>query len=146
MPSKTHLRIITPEKIFLDEDVDMVIMRTTSGDIGVLPGHTLLTTTLSYGVIIITNDDKERRASLFGGFSKIDNDSVTILTEAAEWPSEIDSKRASDAIKRAEDRLKKREGIDIIRAEVALRKANIRLELSSYKLDEAGNFVKMDQV
>ena len=58
---KTLLKIITPEKNFFDEEVDMAIFRTIEGDMGVLPGHTPLTTILSIGIIKIKQGEQEKK-------------------------------------------------------------------------------------
>jgi len=130
---KIQLQIITPERNFFNEEVDMAIFRTTEGDIGILPNHQPLTTVLSIGTIRIKQDGNERKASLIGGFAEIQPDKITILTDAAEWPEEIDVRRAEEAKRRAEERLAKRTSdINITRAESALRRALVRLELSQY--------------
>ncbi|KAE9635622.1 F0F1 ATP synthase subunit epsilon [Defluviitalea raffinosedens] len=130
---KIQLQIITPERNFFNEEVDMAIFRTTEGDIGILPNHQPLTTVLSIGTIRIKQDGNERKASLIGGFAEIQPDKITILTDAAEWPEEIDVRRAEEAKRRAEERLAKRTSdINIARAESALRRALVRLELSQY--------------
>ncbi|MBM7684541.1 F0F1 ATP synthase subunit epsilon [Defluviitalea raffinosedens] len=130
---KLQLQIITPEKNFFSGEVDRVSFRTTEGDIGVLPNHQPLTAIISIGTIRIKQDGNERKASLIGGFAEIQPDKVTILTDAAEWPEEIDVRRAEEAKRRAEERLAKRTAdINVARAESALRRALIRLELSQY--------------
>ncbi|NLK98530.1 MAG: F0F1 ATP synthase subunit epsilon [Epulopiscium sp.] len=130
---KIQLQIITPERNFFNEEVDMAIFRTTEGDIGILPKHQPLTTIVSIGTIRIKQDGNERKASLIGGFAEIQPDKITILTDAAEWPEEIDVARAEEAKRRAEERLaNKTSDINIARAESALRRALVRLELSKY--------------
>ena len=130
---KIQLQIITPERNFFNEEVDMAIFRTTEGDIGILPKHQPLTTIVSIGTIRIKQDGNERKASLIGGFAEVQPDKVTILTDAAEWPEEIDVARAEEAKRRAEERLANRTSdINIARAESALRRALVRLELSKY--------------
>ncbi|NLJ87884.1 MAG: F0F1 ATP synthase subunit epsilon [Epulopiscium sp.] len=130
---KTLLKIITPEKNFFDEEVDMAIFRTIEGDMGVLPGHTPLTTILSIGIIKIKQGEQEKKATLIGGFAEIQPDRITILADAAEWPDEIDKERAEAAKRRAEERLAiKTADINIARAEAALKRALVRLELSQY--------------
>ncbi|HQD50316.1 MAG TPA: F0F1 ATP synthase subunit epsilon [Defluviitaleaceae bacterium] len=131
---KTLLKIITPDRNFFDEEVDMVIFRTIQGDMGVLPGHAPLTTILSIGIIRIKQGEEEKRATLIGGFAEIQPDRITILADAAEWPEEIDKERAEAAKRRAEERLaKKTEDINVARAEAALKRALVRLELCQYR-------------
>lgn len=131
---KTLLKIITPDRNFFDEEVDMVIFRTIQGDMGVLPGHAPLTTILSIGIIRIKQGEEEKRATLIGGFAEIQPDRITILADAAEWHEEIDKERAEAAKRRAEERLtKKTEDINVARAEAALKRALVRLELCQYR-------------
>ena len=131
--NKTRLRIVTPERNLYDEDVDMVIMRATSGDIGFMYGHAPLTTTISYGMMrIIVDGGKELHATVFGGFAEVMPDHITILSDAAEWPDEIDPNRAREAKERAEERIRNHESnVDAKRAELALRRALVRLDVSN---------------
>lgn len=126
--AKIRLRIVTPSKELYNDNADMVIMRGTSGDIGVLKGHQPLTTTLGYGLLKIKNGEKELISTLFGGFVDVQPDVITILTDSAEWVDDIDIKRAEDAKKRAEERLNSKDAnIDFLRAELALKRANLRI-------------------
>lgn len=127
--NKIRLRIVTPTRQLYDNQIDMVIMRSTSGDVGILHGHQPLTTTLDYGLLRIAEGDKELTATVFGGFADVQPDCITILSDAAEWPDEIDKNRALAAKERAEKRLKAGgNNTDIMRAELALRRALVRLE------------------
>ncbi|MBS5794145.1 MAG: ATP synthase F1 subunit epsilon [Clostridiales bacterium] len=126
--AKIRLRIVTPSKELYNDNADMVIMRGTSGDIGVLKGHQPLTTTLGYGLLKIKNGEKELISTLFGGFVDVQPDVITIITDSAEWLDDIDIKRAEDAKKRAEERLNSKDAnIDFLRAELALKRANLRI-------------------
>lgn len=129
--AKLSLKIITPSRIMFDGEADMVIMRTKSGDVGILHNHQPMVTILDYGVLRIKNDGEEDRlAALFGGFAEINSEGMNILTDIAEWPDEIDVQRAIEAKKRAEKRLS--EGnfdVDIMRAELALKRALTRIEI-----------------
>ncbi len=132
MAEKTfRLRIISPTRVFYDEQVDMVEMKTTEGEIGVLAGHIPLTTILEPGVLRIRTGGGVREAALHDGFVQIQKDKVTVLAESCEWPEEIDRNRAEQAKERAERRLKSgaRE-VDMIRAELALKKALLRLDIA----------------
>ena len=132
MADKTFtLQIISPTRIFFDEEVDMVEMRTTEGEIGVLAGHIPLTAIVEPGVVKIHQEGKVREAALLDGFVEIRGNKVTVLAEACEWPDEIDEKRAQKARERAERRLQHADDrINIARAELALKKSIIRLGLS----------------
>lgn len=132
MADKTfNLQIISPTRIFFDGDVDMVEMKTTEGEIGVLAGHIPLTAILEPGVLRIKQAEGTKQAALHDGFVQIQKDRVVILAESCEWPDEIDVARAEEAKERAERRLKSgRKDVDIVRAEIALKKAITRINLA----------------
>lgn len=125
------LKIVTPDKQFYDDKAEMLIAKTTEGYIGVLAHHIPLVTILDIGIIRIRVKGEEKLASVAGGILKVEKDGVILLADAAEWPHEIDIQRAREAKKRAEERLKKaeHEDIDVARAQAALRRALIRIEL-----------------
>lgn len=125
-----HLRIITPERLFYEGDVDMVEFNTTEGEIGVLPGHIPLTVIVKPGILVITEKDGEKEAALHAGFAEILPEGITILAEIIEWPEEIDEHRAEEAMNRARERLaSKTPETDIMRAETALLRAMARIEV-----------------
>ena len=132
MAEKTFkLQIISPTRVFFDEAVDMGEMKTTEGEIGVLAGHIPLTTILEPGVLRIKTDGNVREAALHDGFVQIQKDKVTVLAESCEWPDEIDANRARKAKERAERRLTSgSKEVDMVRAELALKKALIRIDLA----------------
>ena len=130
MAEVMKLNVITPEKSFYEGDVTMVELTTTEGDIGVYPNHIPLTAVVSPGVLTIHEEGEKKQASLISGFITILPDSVTIMAEVAEWPDEIDIKRAEEARVRAERRLTSGEaGLDTLRAEMSLKRAMVRLGL-----------------
>lgn len=123
------LRVITPERVFYENQVKMVEFNTTEGEIGVLPGHIPLTVIIKPGVLDITEEDGDKAAALHAGFAEILPDKVTILAEIVEWPDEIDESRALAAKERAEERLHdKMAETDIARAELALQRAIVRIQ------------------
>lgn len=121
------LRIVTPTGELYNDNANMVIMRGSNGDIGVLKGHQPLTTTLDYGLLKIKTSEKELVSTVFGGFVDVQPDCVTILTDSAEWVEDIDVKRAEAAKERAEERLRTKNNIDVMRAELALKRAMLRI-------------------
>lgn len=132
MANKTfNLQIISPTRIFFDGEVNMVEMKTTEGEIGVLPEHIPLTAILEPGIMRIKKADGKKEAALHDGFVQIQKDRVTILAESCEWPGEIDLTRAEDAKTRAERRIKSgSKEVDTLRAELALKKALIRIDIA----------------
>ncbi|MCR4739229.1 MAG: ATP synthase F1 subunit epsilon [Lachnospiraceae bacterium] len=124
------LKVITPERTFYEGDVIMVELKTTEGEVGVLKRHIPLTAVIAPGVLYIRESEEEIKvAALHAGFVEILPDSVTILAEIVEWPSEIDLNRAEEAKTRAERRLsEKAMGTDLNRASLALARSVARIE------------------
>lgn len=134
MSNKFNLKIVSPSRFIFDDEVEMVIMRSTEGDFAVLKGHENLTTVLSNGVLKIVNNNETTEMALLGGFVEVSEDGVTILTDSCELPNEIDADRAEKAKERALARLKdKQSDLDIKRAEMALQRSLVRLEVANYK-------------
>ncbi len=126
-----RLHIITPERIFYDDDAEMIELRTSEGEVGILPEHIPLTTVVVPGILRIMNGDEVREAALHDGFMEILKKKVTILAESCEWPKEIDVNRANEAKVRAERRLKSGDAhVNVVRAEAALRRSLIRLNVA----------------
>lgn len=126
-----RLQVITPDRIFYEGEAELVELTTSEGEMGVLKGHIPLTAILVPGVLKIKEAEGVRMAALHDGFVEIFKDHMTILAEACEWPEEIDVKRAEEAKQRAEKRLSGGEAnINIARAELALRKSLIRIQLA----------------
>lgn len=124
------IEIITPDRVFYTGEATMVEFNTSEGEIGVYKHHIPLTTVLVPGVVTITKNDEKLQAAVHSGFAEILGDKVTLLAEIAEWPDEIDVNRAEAARKRAEERLSvKAAGLDVARAELALRKALVRIDV-----------------
>ena len=124
------LRIITPDRVFYENRVDMVEFNTTEGEIGVLPGHIPMTVIVKPGILHISEPEDEKKAALHAGFAEILPEGVTILAEIIEWPGEIDEDRAKSARERAEKRLSgKAPNTDIAKAETALQRALARIEV-----------------
>lgn len=130
MAEKFLLQIITPDRIFYKGEVTLVEMTTTEGEIGVYKNHIPMTMLLSPGVLIIHEDSQKKEAALHTGFVEILQDRVSVLAEIAEWPEEIDIHRAEEARIRAERRIQSGDpNVNLLRADTALRKALVRLEI-----------------
>lgn len=128
-----ELKVITPDRVFYEGQAYMVEMNTSEGQIGVYKNHIPLTCALEPGVLTVHEEAGAavKKAAVHEGFVTILKDSVTILAEEAEWPEEIDRHRAEEAKVRAERRLNSGDGqYNRLRAEVALKKALVRLSLT----------------
>ncbi|MDR7869475.1 MAG: F0F1 ATP synthase subunit epsilon [Tissierellaceae bacterium] len=130
--SKFHLEIVTPDRLFFEGQVDMVIVRGLEGDLAILKDHSPITTPLKIGMVKIQIDGKERIAAVVQGYITVLDNKVTIVTEAAEWPDEIDIKRAEEAKRRAELLLQQQSNdINYPRAHIALLRAINRIKVSN---------------
>ena len=130
-----QLEVISPERIFYTGEAEMVELTTTEGDIGIYADHIPLTTIVAPGIMTITEPGgKLKEAAVLEGFMEITQEKVTILAQTCEWPEEIDVNRAQEAKARAERRLKSSDtNINMARADLALRKSLIRIELAGKK-------------
>ena len=125
-----QVEIITPERVFYKGEATMIEFTSVEGDMGVYKNHIPLTTVLAPGIVTITEAEGQKKAAVHSGFAQILGDKVTLLAEIAEWPDEIDWDRAEAAKWRAEERLAaKAENLDVARAELALRRALVRISL-----------------
>ena len=129
---KFRLEVIAPDRVFYSGEVDMVEYNTTEGEVGVYANHIPMTQIIAPGELIITESESSKKhAALHTGFVEVEGDKVTILTEAVEWPEDIDIKRAEEAKIRAERRLTSTSGeADVLRAELALKRALLRLSMA----------------
>lgn len=127
------LSVICPDRIFFEGEADLVEFRTSEGEVGIYKAHIPMTNILVPGLLKIHNKGSVKVAALHSGFVEILSDKITVLAESAEWPEEIDVKRAESAKERAEGRLRSGDGsINIARAELAFRKALVRIEAASF--------------
>ena len=133
MAEKLFLEVVTPQKAIVSEEVEIVVAPGSEGEFGALKGHTTFLTSLKVGTLRYKDaKGKERYLFINGGFAEVLPDKVTILAESAEYRKDIDVERATKAKERAENRLvAKTADTDIVRAEVALKRAVHRLKIKS---------------
>ena len=130
------LEIVSPDRVVYAADIDMLIARSTGGEIGILPKHIPLVTGLQPHAMKIHVDAKEQLIAVAGGFMEVTPEKITVLATAAEEPIDIDVNRAQRAYERAQERLKRlrelpeqeRADIDEARATLALKRAIARLQ------------------
>lgn len=123
------LEVATPDKgeVF-SKDINMLIVRSICGELGILPKHARLLTELIPHAMRIKENSGETQLFISGGFMEVTPEKITILADAAENPDDIDVDRAKAAYQRASERLtKKAPEIDLDRAEAALARAKARL-------------------
>jgi F-type H+-transporting ATPase subunit epsilon len=123
--------IVSQDRIVFQGVADMVLLPGADGEMGILPHHAPLLTSLKYGIIKVRSQGQETIFTVAGGIAEVQPDLITILADAAENVEEIDINRAEAARKRAEESLAKAVPADTdnyLRIEAALRKSNLRLD------------------
>ena len=122
-----NLTIVTPERIFFSDDVEMIIVNALEGEMAVLKNRLPMITPLKTGKIRIFRNNKEMVAAVVDGYINVGKYSTIVVTNAAEWPEEIDVERALLAKRRAEEHLRDK-GKDVVQAQLDLRRALNRIE------------------
>jgi F-type H+-transporting ATPase subunit epsilon len=126
------LRIVTPDRELVREDVEEMQLPGKEGYMGILPGHSPLISELKIGEITYRISGKLNHLAVFWGFVEVLPEQVTVLAEMAEKAEEIDVSRAQAAKERAEKLLHRPDPeTDFNRAAVALERALIRLQVAS---------------
>jgi len=127
------LEVVTPDRMVLSTEADVVVCPGVEGQFGVLFGHIPFLSALDIGEMYYRSGNKTEFLAVAGGFAEVTGSKVTIVAEAAELGQEIDVERARRAKERAERRLAaaKTEEIDYVRAEGALRRAMTREKVAS---------------
>ena len=133
MSAPFTLRIVTPEKVFFEGEVQRVIVRTTEGDVGILAKHEKYAACLPAGPIrLLYADGTERIAAVSGGMVKVSDGQTAVLANAAEWAEEIDvdwAKRSEEDARRRQESSKSQHEME--RADAKLQRALNRLRVSS---------------
>ena len=105
MASTFYVEIVTPERSFFSGDVEMIVLNTPEGEMGVLYGHIPMVVAVAVGPMKILQKGEWVNAFLSEGFMEVKQDKTIILADTAEWPHEIDENRAKAAKLRAQERL-----------------------------------------
>lgn len=128
----THLEIVTAEQTLFEGDVDAVIAPGGLGQLGILPRHAPLMTTLLPGKLSCRVGPGETEYVVHGGFIEITGDHVVVLADAAEQLETMDIERAQESKRRAEERIASRdESVDMDRAARSLTRARTRLSMNT---------------
>lgn len=123
-----EVELVSPERILFSGEAEMVVCRTTDGDIAFMANHAPFIGALGIGSVrIYANGAVVEQAAVHGGFVEVSNNRVTILSDVAELASQIDLRRAEAALSRAEAALARDQDAEI---EAALRRATVRVELA----------------
>jgi len=138
--ARLKFEIVTAERVVYSDDVDIVVAPGIVGQLGILPSHAPLLTTLQPGELVVRKDGEETAMFVSGGFLEVMQNRVTILADVAERAEEIDIARADAAKHRAEDRLREHPPeIDLARAEAALRRSLVRLKIAERRRKRPGS-------
>lgn len=133
MADKIRLRLVTPGRMLLDEEVDEVAAPGAWGEFGVLPNHISFLTLLETGEMSYKQGTAIRRLAVSGGYAEVLNNVMTVLAPAAEFAEEIDVERARRAKETAEAKMEElnREGEEFSTAEAALNRALTRIQVAA---------------
>ncbi|MEY4167706.1 MAG: F0F1 ATP synthase subunit epsilon [Blastocatellia bacterium] len=132
MADKLNLEVLTPERKVISVQVEEITVPGIDGELGVLPNHTPMISQLQTGVLTYRQGGEKRSLHVSGGFVEVLPDQVSVLSDVAERPEEIDPERARRARERAEKRLASNgDDVDFRREELRLQRAMIRLQLAS---------------
>ncbi|HEY3927731.1 MAG TPA: F0F1 ATP synthase subunit epsilon [Candidatus Koribacter sp.] len=139
MAETFELEIVTPDKMVLKDVAEQMQIPGKNGYLGILPGHAPLITELAIGEISYTAHGATNYLAVAWGFAEVLPNKVTILAESAEKPEEIDTGRAQEAKKRAEERLQHAGAeLDYQRALSAVRRAEVRLQVAGHTTANTG--------
>ena len=131
------LEVVSPDQMVYEQDIAMLIVRSTGGELGILPRHAPLVTGLIPHAmrVKLPGEAEEQLIAVSGGFMEVTPEKITVLAGAAEEPINIDVNRAQQACDRAKQRIAKfhqgppeSDDIDFKRAELALERAKARLK------------------
>ncbi len=127
-----HLKVLTVDRVFFDGEVDRIIVRTTQGDVGILPNHVNYLAALGIGGLTIMANGTTRIAAVSGGFVDVSKEQTVILARTCEWADEIDLNRAQEAENRAKAKLQQQ-------------LSDHEQDLASVKLKKAVNRIRIAQ-
>lgn len=131
--SELKLKIVTPDRVFFDDAIDMLIARGINGDFAIMKNHVPMMAVLDIRYLKIKINGEYKHVAIAGGYLTFKDNQITIMSSACEWRDEIDKERALQAKLKAQELLEKakqsHEG-EIDKAELALKKAINRLDVS----------------
>ena len=134
------LEIVTPERLAFEGEVDSVNCPGIEGELGILPHHAPLVSTLGVGELVIRRGGEEEFFAIAGGFLQVRPDKVVVMAETADMASEIDVQKAEEARREAERALAEGSGepADLARARAALQRALLRIQVAERRRHREG--------
>jgi F-type H+-transporting ATPase subunit epsilon len=128
------LRVLAPDQNVFDGSADEVILPSTTGQLGILPGHISLLTAIDVGVLRVRSQGGWSSIALMGGFAEVDSDEVTVLVNSAELGSSIDGSVAEADFQKATVTVSGMEGqpasAEKVKAQQQLNMARARMQAS----------------
>ena len=126
-----RLEIVTAERVVYSEEVSVLVAPGIDGELGILPHHAPFLTVLRPGELRVVKDGEDTYMAVSGGFLEVLGNKITILADTAEQVEEIDTQRAEEALKRAQERAASRTSdMDMERALASIRKSQARLKVA----------------
>lgn len=125
-----HVELVTQERrVFEDKNADIVVLPAVEGEMGVLPGHAPVLTTLGFGEMVVRKGNAEERFAIYGGVVDVRPDKVVVLADLAESSYEIDEQAVEEARRRAQQMIEagappeqnRQAALELRRAELALK-------------------------
>nr|AUG32129.1 ATP synthase subunit epsilon [Paulinella longichromatophora] len=127
-----YLRVLSPDQSILDQEVDEVILPSTTGQLGILPNHVSLLAAIDIGVIRVRQSNDWMTIMVLGGFAEVESNEITVLVNAAEIGSNIDPLAAEKELDIASTAILKFDGLptspEKVKAQQALLRARARLQ------------------
>ncbi len=128
MPAKYMLEVITPERMFFRGEVESVILPTPDGSMSIQKMHEPMVAAINIGTMKLLVDGEWLECTTSEGFVEVRPDETIIFSQTAEWPNEIDIRRAQEAKERAEERLRQSQSHqEYMQNQIALARAMVRL-------------------
>ncbi len=129
------LKIVTPDGLQYDGMAEMVVARTTTGEIGIMAKHINMVAPLGMGRALITVDGKEKKAACIGGILSVIGGEVSLVPTTFEWAENIDVSRAEKAMAESKEAIAKKDvsQMELKMAEARLKRALVRLSVASDK-------------
>ena len=126
------LRVLAPDQNVFDGNADEVILPSTTGLLGILPGHISMVTALDTGVLRVLRNGSWDSIALMGGFAEVEANDITVLVNAAELGSKINSSDAEKELEKAESEFLQLSGEanspDKLKAKQSLNRARARFQ------------------
>lgn len=132
MAKQFKFEVVTPERVFYSDEVDMIVFNREDGEMGVMADHMPMLVAVDIGVLRIMKGEEVLKAAIGEGFIEITDSGVSAIVDTAEWPDEIDLDRAEKAKKRAEDKLRenRRDLENEVMLKATIHRANSRIKIA----------------